>query len=1024
MYEEGSSSTHGSIVIHVEPLQSAFFAGESFSAKITFTNIAQPTITNSVYRNGTLDKDSLPQRPATATGSTFTSAKHKRSAQSITYGSAPLANPPTSPGTPHYSSQFSMSTPSLNGALVARLGSSSTKPMVRKGLVGVRGQPGQGAPSLVSQDESVMGADGRRRVVPKRSLSVDVAPSISIFGGASTNAKDELPPGHGSPRVHSHSPLSRPRGLSGLSNSSASPTVSSPLARSPSMPLPKSHPHARKHSVMDGHASDHNALSDFPSAYSLPSNLSAYALSSSSVPPSPSTSVSASSIYSSSLDPINEAPSASPEPPATEKPPSANRVQAAAFTPISSAGARLYSPKPVKASEPPTHLADGVGYHSRRSSISHLTAAIGLGQPPAPPSSRSARSQTTHVNPPPKTQPTTRGTFSSSFAPPNTEVLLWSYAQLIGTVELDDSSGLIATEALGHLRGKLNSLRTDGVFGGGRMDIGAPLNSSSTTTGVTGSKNRRSFISSLWGGGGSAPATPPSSPITSGGAFGFGVNALSSLWATPAASSNVTGFTNGSTTPNFASPMAGLSGGLPASALPTFETQPSLLAVDLNLAPGESRSYTYSVPLPAILPPTFRGKAMKFSYHLVLGSSRAESLPPIPTTPTPEHQGGQQSKIMRVPIRIYNHVSVERPSIPYDLLWPLARRRTGPVKTTVIEEPSLPVIKNLPSTAKRVPPRGKNDQFEDYITRLLALSGESSRPSDADDDTGTIRYNANDGLQTSTMSPSTTLGELDEVLSGGMVGCRENVEILTRVSRKMSYNITKESVKVAELTFVKSAFRVGETVIGLVEFNTSQTRARVLKVTAILEAHEVLPTRLGMSKNQPQVKTRALRRVHAQFQSSMVMDSQRISFSLDIPSDASPGFRVAMEDGGNGGLEWRVRMCFLVAMGSEMDDEGETSSRHLVRDGSGGDWGTSWKATPGLAPITRTDGPAENPYRQAASSSSSPWSLFTTRLVDQAAEDDVEGWQECVVETVECEVGITVWPGNTLYRPPQLDFNI
>lgn len=51
----------------------------------------------------------------------------------------------------------------------------------------------------------------------------------------------------------------------------------------------------------------------------------------------------------------------------------------------------------------------------------------------------------------------------------------------------------------------------------------------------------------------------------------------------------------------------------------------------------------------------------------------------------------------------------------------------------------------------------------------------------------------------------------------------------------VSYNITKDGVKVAELTFVKSAYRVGETVTGLVEFNdVAQTKARVLKVRFLL----------------------------------------------------------------------------------------------------------------------------------------------------------------------------------------------
>lgn len=200
----------------------------------------------------------------------------------------------------------------------------------------------------------------------------------------------------------------------------------------------------------------------------------------------------------------------------------------------------------------------------------------------------------------------------------------------------------------------------------------------------------------------------------------------------------------------------------------------------------------------------------------------------------------------------------------------------------------------------------------------------------------------------------------------------------------------------------------------------------------MLEAHEILPSPLDQKapSQQAQVaKTRALRRVHAQYHSSIAMDSRRIAFSLDIPSDASPAFRVTLDDAAAseisgpvpGGLEWRVRMCFLVSMGSEQWGDG-SATRHLVRDGSGGEWGTSWKATPGLAPITRSGDSGDNPYSKQHGGSG--WSLFSTRLIDQPAEDDVDGWRECSGETVECEVGIDVWPGNTLYRPAQLDFNV
>lgn len=83
----------------------------------------------------------------------------------------------------------------------------------------------------------------------------------------------------------------------------------------------------------------------------------------------------------------------------------------------------------------------------------------------------------------------------------------------------------------------------------------------------------------------------------------------------------------------------------PEIPLPTFEVQPSMLAVDLSLRPGESRSYTYSIMLPAVLPPTFKGRVMRFSYELVVGTCRAGI-----------GEQGSVSKVMKVPIRVYNNV--------------------------------------------------------------------------------------------------------------------------------------------------------------------------------------------------------------------------------------------------------------------------------------------------------------------------------------------------------------------------------
>ncbi len=50
----------------------------------------------------------------------------------------------------------------------------------------------------------------------------------------------------------------------------------------------------------------------------------------------------------------------------------------------------------------------------------------------------------------------------------------------------------------------------------------------------------------------------------------------------------------------------------------------------------------------------------------------------------------------------------------------------------------------------------------------------------------------------------------------------------------VSYDVNKDGTKVAVLTFTKSAYRLGETVLGVVELNWRPSRARVLKVGACI----------------------------------------------------------------------------------------------------------------------------------------------------------------------------------------------
>lgn len=119
----------------VTPSQSSYFAGEPFSVTITFTNTRSPEVG--------------PSKPSAYT--------HKRGAHSIS--SAPLARPPTSPGTPR--SAVTQSPSKTHGL---------TDIPRRKGLIGKNKLPSQTGgqlPDLIEQR--------RRRQLAPKALSVSVS---------------------------------------------------------------------------------------------------------------------------------------------------------------------------------------------------------------------------------------------------------------------------------------------------------------------------------------------------------------------------------------------------------------------------------------------------------------------------------------------------------------------------------------------------------------------------------------------------------------------------------------------------------------------------------------------------------------------------------------------------------------------------------------------------------------------------------------------------------------------------------
>ncbi|KZS90366.1 Rgp1-domain-containing protein [Sistotremastrum niveocremeum HHB9708] len=590
---------------------------------------------------------------------------------------------------------------------------------------------------------------------------------------------------------------------------------------------------------------------------------------------------------------------------------------------------------------------------------------------------------------------TSRST-SSTYAPPGTELLLYAYAQLSGTFTLESTN-----PSSDNLRRKLKRGRP---VGGGSMDIAAKR---PTHRRAGSSSFRNSLLGGMWG---SQVPTPTEDVM----------------------------FQDENT------------------ELPTFDVPPTPLAVDLSLAAGESRSFTYTISLPDSIPPTFRGRLVKFDYHLIVGASRAQSH----LDPAGIGSPGGLSSVMRVPLRIYGNVATNRPSRPYDLLWPLEKAKSVPEKPRVNELPSLSL----------------------HRKSVVAGLSVNSKPSGIDD---LVHYAASllhAGVGANGLDRDLSVEHVDSGMSGGLHGCREAVEILTRVSKKVSYDVMKDEIPVATLTFAKGAYRLGETLLGVLEVNEPTVMGgKVLKFSAMLEAHETLPPSL---RSPIPGSNRALRRVHAEHHTDLLNCTTRLSFGLDIPSDAAPAFRIldsSADDDGTGGLEWKVRICLLVAMpDSKAKETGRRTRqreiRMLDRDGKEGLWGSSYTACTEITPLERISkdaqsngveaqgwisyltspflgsGSQETRYHDgdvdtSSSPPQSPRPSSTSEEEEDAAssrswvrqkwkgkgkEGELESdglgspkdWRRMKTEMVECEVGLQVWPGNTAFRATEVTFEV
>lgn len=348
------------------------------------------------------------------------------------------------------------------------------------------------------------------------------------------------------------------------------------------------------------------------------------------------------------------------------------------------------------------------------------------------------------------------------------------------------------------------------------------------------------------------------------------------------------------------------------NTIPLLSTPQSILFVDLGLAPGQSMSYNYRFQLPRGLPPTHKGRAIKVQYHIRLGIQRSGT-----------SAAQQNVKHIDIPFRVLGSVNSKSilinslPSTwtnenlgrgeslghdlmsPYILLTDRATTTNIPTPTdsslVIANNPSLkPSTKNSKSTPAAL------DDFLEYADNLLGQSPSASKPFLSPTSEIPRRRSSTAGLAPANMKEAIDLAIARSNLHSSISAPSQSTNRFT---------IARAGTQVAILSLLRPAYRLGETVTGILNFAppapSTFSAIPVYALDISLETVECVDPSFAL-RSESSIQ-RATRKVYARA-SETVLFSRQTAFRLEIPTVATPTFETTGVL-----LSWRLRVEFVTA---------------------------------------------------------------------------------------------------------------
>ncbi|KAI2695317.1 hypothetical protein CBS147332_9416 [Penicillium roqueforti] len=335
-------------------------------------------------------------------------------------------------------------------------------------------------------------------------------------------------------------------------------------------------------------------------------------------------------------------------------------------------------------------------------------------------------------------------------------------------------------------------------------------------------------------------------------------------------------------------------------SIPLLSTSQSLLFVDLRLAPGEEQSYSFSFSLPKGLPASHKGKAIKISYNLVIGTQR----PSGPNEP-------QKVNRINIPFRVFSGVNEKGDILGHDLMSPYVLLRDEAKVQKV--GPVMPVSTKNQSISRSHHSAADFLGFVDEILEQRARSNTLFPPG-------------------ATPSRRPSVEGLPQMLTSkdviDIAILRSNQAVNSRRSPNR-FEIAREGKRIAVVVLNRPVHRLGETIIATMDFGDATIPCYAVR--ASLETSEKVTPTLAIRSSASIHRT--TRRIHASLFEN-TLHATRVAFSPAIPITATPSILTSGVT-----LDWELRFEFVTS--SVRGDQGAPpSGTRLLEALSSDDRGT------------------------------------------------------------------------------------